>query len=108
MVQTAITLLFFSGCPNTSETEQLINEIIEEYQLRDTKFEIVKVDDQKEAEKYNFLGSPTVQINGLDIERKRREDKPFFGCRLYQIGRGSSGTPPKELLLDALKEQGII
>ncbi|MDK2877197.1 MAG: hypothetical protein PWQ22_1607 [Archaeoglobaceae archaeon] len=49
-----------------------------------------------------FLGSPTIQINGLDIEKKRREQKAVMGCRVYENG---SGVPPKELIVEALREQ---
>lgn len=84
-----IRFLYFEGCPHAEPALKLLKETIE----------IKTLDD---AEKYNFLGSPTIQINGLDIEKKRREQKAVMGCRVYENG---SGVPPKELIVEALREQ---
>lgn len=47
-----------------------------------------------------FLGSPTVQVDGLDIEPSARSRTDFaVGCRVY----GPSGdVPPRDLVLAAL------
>jgi hypothetical protein len=62
----------------------------------------IEVENMKEAEQYGFLGSPTIQIDDLDIEVQRRRDKPAYGCRIYMTADGPTGIPPKQLIVDAL------
>ncbi|MDK2796197.1 MAG: hypothetical protein PWQ58_1396 [Archaeoglobaceae archaeon] len=96
-----IRFLYFEGCPHAEPALKLLKETLEELKV-DTEIETIEIKTLDDAEKYNFLGSPTIQINGLDIEKKRREQKAVMGCRVYENG---SGVPPKELIVEALREQ---
>jgi copper chaperone CopZ len=61
--------------------------------------EEVEVRDADDAEGLRFLGSPTVVVNGVDIEPDARYRTDFgFCCRTYN----GKGTPPRKLLEDAL------
>ncbi|HET8892570.1 MAG TPA: hypothetical protein VFM96_00535 [Gaiellaceae bacterium] len=47
-----------------------------------------------------FLGSPTVRVNGRDVEPGADEREGFaFGCRVYANG---AGLPDERLVRDAL------
>lgn len=98
-----IRFLYFKGCPNAKPTLNLLEQVCEEKGLNE-KIEVIEVRSEEEAKKYNFLGSPTIQINGLDIERERRNDLPLFGCRVYKNKASSTGVPPKEMIIEALEE----
>ncbi len=52
----------------------------------------------------SFLGSPTVRVNGRDIE-PARADEPggAMSCRLYRTECGESGVPPEALLRAAIR-----
>lgn len=65
------------------------------------RFEIAS---DEEAIRRAFLGSPSIQIDGLDIEKDRRKDPPYFGCRLYQTARGSRGIPPLAMIIEAIRK----
>jgi len=68
----------------------------------------ISVNDPDEAEKLHFLGSPTVQINGRDVEVNRRSDTASFSCRMYKTPSGNGGVPPKEMIVEAILEaQGV-
>ena len=54
--------------------------------------------------RHHFLGSPTIQIDGRDIEAGRRGDEASFTCRVYKALNGFSGVPPKQMLIDAITE----
>lgn len=95
-----IELLYFDGCPHREHALDLVHTVVDELGIRAElhEIEITSVDD---VDRHGFLGSPTVRVNGVDIEFARREDKDFaFSCRRY----GGSGVPPRELLLRALNE----
>lgn len=64
----------------------------------------ISVKDLDQAEKLRFLGSPTVQIDGRDIEVKRRSNAASFSCRIYKTPAGTSAVPVKEMIVDAILE----
>lgn len=99
-----IRFLYFKGCPNAEPTLNILKEVCQEEKGLNEKIEVTEVRSEEEAKKHHFLGSPTIQINGLDIERERRNDPPVFGCRVYKSNVGSAGVPPKEMIVEALEE----
>ena len=63
----------------------------------------VEARDAEAAQTLRFIGSPSVRVNGVDIEPDRENDAPFYGCRTYSVGGKTTGVPPEEWLLDALR-----
>lgn len=63
-----------------------------------------RVERDEEAQRLRFLGSPTVRVDGRDVEPGAdvRED---FGlkCRLYRTEDGLTGTPAEEWLVAAIR-----
>lgn len=95
-----IEVLYFSGCPNHEPTVALAREVVRELGL-EAELREVPVETAEEAEALRFVGSPTVRVNGRDIEPEARKVQEFaLSCRMY----GSAGVPPKELLVAALLE----
>ena len=97
-----IEFLYFSGCPNHEPTVALVRAVIDELGL-DAEVREVPVETTESAEVLRFVGSPSVRVNGRDIEPAAREQTEFaLSCRMY----GDAGVPPKELLLEAVKKAG--
>ncbi|AFM23084.1 hypothetical protein Desti_0347 [Desulfomonile tiedjei DSM 6799] len=71
-----VRILGSEGCVNTRPTVQLVTDIARILNLS-IKIETILVTTLEQAEKLRFLGSPTVQINGLDIEPSARESTAF-------------------------------
>jgi hypothetical protein len=62
-----------------------------------------RIDTQEEAERERFLGSPTVRVDGRDIEPMAVDRRDFgLQCRLYRSDAGLSGLPPEDLMRTAL------
>src|SRR5262249_32687448 len=96
-----VEVLYLAGCPNRGPTVELAKQVIADLGV-DASVEEVEVQGADEAERLRFLGSPTVVVNGRDIEPGARRRTDFgFCCRTYD-GRG---TPPRQLLEDALKDR---
>jgi len=51
-----------------------------------------------DAAEFHFLGSPSVQIEGKDIETERRGDASNFACRLYTYEGRRTGVSPKTMI----------
>ena len=95
-----IEVLFFDGCPNHEPTMNLAREVLSELGL-EAEIREVPVETPEDAETHRFVGSPTVRVNGRDIEPDARQRTDFaLSCRMNESG----GVPPKELRVDALRE----
>ena len=61
------------------------------------------ITDHEHAQRERFPGSPTVRVNGRDIDPAGAQGAPYaMACRLYPTPDGPSGTPPERWILDAL------
>lgn len=100
-----IEVLYFEGCPNHAPTVERVRQTLQsEHETADVRE--VEVRTQEEAESLGFLGSPSVRINGLDIEPEVRSLKNYgLSCRTYLNGPTRSGMPSSELIRFALNEQ---
>ena len=94
-----IELLYFSGCPHHRQTRELIDSTLCELGL-DAEVEEIDVRDHGEAQRHRFLGSPSVRVDGADIEADAESRTEYaLSCRMY----GSSGIPSARLLRAALR-----
>jgi hypothetical protein len=96
-----VKVLYFDGCPNHRPTVELVREVALEMGI-DADIQEVEVKGVEEAIQLRFLGSPTVQVNGEDIDRVRSDAGYGMSCRMY----GASGIPSREIVTSALI-QGI-
>lgn len=97
-----IEVLYFDGCPNHDALLPRLRELLDQLQVA-SPVELVDVPDDPAAQRERFLGSPTLRVDGRDIE-PGAEARTDFGlkCRLYRTVTGMSGTPPQEWVLAAL------
>ena len=63
----------------------------------------IDVPDVEAAVTLRFLGSPSIRVNGVDIEPGRQHDSPFFGCRTYTVQGKTVGVPPEEWISKAVR-----
>ena len=97
-----IDILYFEGCPNVAATRDVVRQVVGELGSEASVRE-VEVKDEEEATRLRFLGSPTVRVDGVDVEPAARERTDFsFSCRLY----GADGVIPRGLVHDALRAGG--
>jgi hypothetical protein len=98
-----IEILGFDGCPNLPLTHELIEAIVQSEGI-EAKVTSVDVNSVEDAERLRFLGSPTVRVNGVDIEPSRQcEEQSSYSCRVYRTEDGTTGVPPEMLVRAALR-----
>jgi hypothetical protein len=84
-----VDILYFEGCPNYEPTRALIERLARQLRV-EPEIELVEVADPEAAVALRFLGSPTVRVNGVDVEPGAEERRDFaFSCRIYR----SEGAP---------------
>ena len=93
-----VRVLYFDGCPNHAPAVELAKSVAEKARV-DATVEEVEVRNQEDAEALRFFGSPTIQVDGVDIDPEARSRSDYsFSCRMY----GASGLPSRALLKAAL------
>jgi len=97
-----IELLYFDGCPNVEPVKQLLDEVLKSLGIT-ADIENIEVTDNESAVKNRFLGSPSIRVNGKDVETEENSDTQYsLRCRIYRTAAGHSGLPSKHLLRKAL------
>lgn len=101
---TNIEILYFDGCPNHERVLEHLPQLLEREQIA-ARVDLLNISTEDQAEHERFLGSPTVRVNGRDIDPGAGNRTDFgLKCRIYQTTAGLSGTPPDEWLLAALRD----
>ena len=99
-----VEILFFEGCPNQEPARALVERLARELRI-EPDIEFVEVADPEAAVKLRFLGSPTVRVNGVDVEPGAAERRDFaYSCRIYRRDGGTSEQPQESWVRDALIE----
>ncbi len=99
-----VEVLYFQGCPNHRPAVDRVREILREEGISADVGE-VEVPDAATAQSLGFLGSPSIRINGLDIEPAARSASEFgMMCRTYTEGGTRTGLPSRELIRRAARE----
>ena len=99
-------LQHFHGCPNSPKMLELVNNSII-HKKNYIEFENLLINNDDDAKKYMFRGSPTLLIEGIDIENLPEPLTPAITCRLY-----SNGLPDLQTILDkilkAIKKKTLV
>lgn len=99
-----VDILYFDGCPNHEAAHRLVERVAAQVGI-EPEIELVNVPDADAATTLRFLGSPTVRIDGRDVEPGAEERREFvFSCRVYRSERGFSGQPDEAWIRSALTQ----
>lgn len=99
-----VEILYFDDCPNwppvATAVDRLARELGAEADVR-----LVRVASEEEAARLRFLGSPTVRVDGRDVEPGAEERRDFaLACRVYRTDDGFAGLPREAWIRAALAE----
>jgi hypothetical protein len=97
-----IEVLYTEGCPHRESALNRVKAVLRELGLPEDVIE-VRVADPNMAYRIGFPGSPTVRIDGLDVEPASSAGAAF-ACRTYLNGTRCDGAPSVELIRRALEQ----
>jgi hypothetical protein len=98
-----ITFLYFEGCPSHDAALERLRQIMAEEGTQ-AEIEIIKVETDEQAQRLHFVGSPTILIDGQDIDPPPPEAYPALTCRAYHLEDGRiSPLPLPAMIRRALK-----
>jgi hypothetical protein len=97
-----VELLTVAGCPHRDAALTLILRIRDQLASA-AQVQVIEVPDQPAAQQLRFLGSPTIRVDGHDIEPGAdRQHEYVHACRLYRGPHSLRGLPDEEWLRRAL------
>lgn len=92
----------FSGCPNAAPAIALVKKIGQELAIEPDLRVVIDFD---AARRSRFLGSPTIRVEGRDVEPGADERTGYsLSCRVYRTEAGLSGNPDRQWVRSAIEQ----
>lgn len=99
-----ISILFIEGCPGYAYTKKYVEEILADEAI-DAKINLILIANDEDARRLHFIGSPTVRVNGMDIEKDLCATKDYgLRSRTYNVGGTLSNHPSKDMISRSIIE----
>ncbi len=98
-----IELLYFPGCPNYEPALKRLEKVLREESIYESVDQVC-VESDVMALKLKFPGSPTIRVDGDDVEGKSGQYEFNNSCRIYQENGVTAGIPPENLIRQALRK----
>ena len=97
-----IEVLYFDDCPSH---ERLLPTVRTLAAQAGAELALRRVETPEEAEAQRFLGSPTVRVNGVDVDPGAAERGDYgMKCRIYRHDGRQSPVPPERWIRAALRD----
>lgn len=98
-----VEFLWWSGCPSWDRALQELREAMTEVGLDPESLDVREVESEADAGRERFVGSPTIRIDGRDVQPT--DDEPAgLNCRVYRLRDGRySPTPDPADVREALR-----
>ena len=101
--ESKIEFLYWEDCPSHPQAWSLLQEAMAELGV-EIPVEQIEVVTDEAAERLAFPGSPTIRVNGVDIDPDGAAQMgTALTCRIYRLQDGRfSPVPTKEMIRQAL------
>jgi len=94
-----VELLFWQGCPSYPEAKALLEQLLEERGI-EAPIQMREVRNQAEAVELAFPGSPTIRIDGRDVDPAGAGSPAALACRVYRFPDGRTSPIPSRQQLE--------
>lgn len=88
-----ISFFYFDDCPSHDIALDRLRQVLVEEGIQ-VDIEIVKVETDEQAQRLRFIGSPTILINGQDIDPPPPDSSYALTCRAYRLEDGRISPLP--------------
>jgi hypothetical protein len=94
-----IEFLYWEECPSHAEALALLREVMEERGVMDP-IDLREVLTHDEAVELGFSGSPTIRVDGHDVDPAGADWPPGLSCRVYRLPDGRPSPVPSRQQLE--------
>lgn len=96
-----VEILVTPGCVHEDAAIDLVGGVALELAIAPL-VRLVEIGSLDQARRYRFLGSPTIRVDGGDVDLPPGERHPALSCRLYATAGRRAGVPDRRLVRAAL------
>jgi hypothetical protein len=97
-----VSFLYYEECPSHDLALERLREVMEEEGIS-REVEVFKVETEDQARELRFVGSPTIRLDGQDIDPPI-DSRYVLTCRAYRLEDGRiSPLPSKNMIRRALR-----
>jgi hypothetical protein len=101
-----VEVLYVRDCPNYAGALALVERVCGELGI-EAELRTSLVGDQAAAQRARFPGSPTIRVDGRDVEPgSEPPSEVSLACRLYRLEHRFAGEPAEQWVRDALLAAG--
>ncbi|NOZ28081.1 MAG: DUF2703 domain-containing protein [Chloroflexi bacterium] len=98
-----ICFLYYEDCPSHEQALARLRQVMAEEGVQE-EIEIIKVETEEQAQALQFIGSPTIRVDGRDIDPPPPDAYYALTCRAYRLEDGRiSPLPSTEMIRRALR-----
>ena len=97
-----VSFLYYEECPSHDLALERLREVLAEERIS-TEVEVIKVETEDQARELRFIGSPTIRVDGQDIDSPS-DSRYALTCRAYRLEDGRiSPLPSRDMIRHALR-----
>jgi hypothetical protein len=100
-----VEVLYIDDCPSVAAYLPHLEALLSRSGVA-TRLRLTLVVDDAHARRRRFPGSPTVRVEGVDVDASASGGDHAMACRLYASGGARLTAPPDAWVLDALRRAG--
>lgn len=102
-MQMKVDFLYYEDCPSHEEALGRLRQVMADESIQ-AEIEITKVETDEQAKGLRFIGSPTIFIDGRDIDPPPPNAYYALTCRAYRLEDGRiSPLPSPNMIRRALR-----
>ena len=96
-----VSFLYYEDCPSYDLALERLREVMAEEGIPG-EVEVVKVETEEQARELRFVGSPTIRVDGQDIDPPS-DSRYALTCRAYRLADDRiSPLPSKDMIRRAV------
>ncbi|MDR7481066.1 MAG: hypothetical protein QN183_09190 [Armatimonadota bacterium] len=95
-----VQFLYWEGCPSHEEALARLRQALRDEGF-DVAVEVVRVETQEDAERLAFPGSPTIRLDGEDLQPDGVQARGVLTCRTYRTETGRLSPLPTAAMIRA-------
>jgi hypothetical protein len=100
-----VELLWWEGCPSHPRALADLRAAMEDLGLDPAAVDVREVRSDAQAEAEGFPGSPTIRVEGRDVQPPGEDEPAGLTCRVYRRPDGRvSPTPDPDRLREILRQ----
>jgi hypothetical protein len=93
-----VQFLYWEDCPSHPDALARLREALALEGLP-VEVEIIRIETEQDARRHGFPGSPTIRINGADLQPEGAQGGVMLTCRTYRTETGRLSPLPTAIMI---------